>query len=73
MITLPPRDTARWTARRKALVAAAVTGGEISESAACARWDLSPEELSAWIRDFSRHGVDGLRTTRVQFYRNSES
>jgi hypothetical protein len=33
---------------------------------------LSVEELRAWERDFERHGLYGLRATRVQIYRLGE-
>jgi transposase-like protein len=58
---LPSADTRRWVARRKALVVKGVHAGLISAEDACARYDLSPEELRAWQRQFSRYGLPGLR------------
>lgn len=69
---LPPPDTKRWVARRKASVVAAVCGGALSVQEACRRYRLSLEEFLAWQRAIERHGVPGLRTTRLQLYRDAE-
>lgn len=62
---LPPPGTLRWVPRRKAKVVAALDGGLISEGEACARYALSGEEIGAWRSAFSRHGMRGLRVTRL--------
>lgn len=69
MEDLPPADTARWVMRRKAEVVAAVRGRLLTVEQACARWNLSEEEFASWQRLIDRHGVRGLRATRVQQYR----
>jgi len=66
---LPPTNTKRWVIRRKAEVVAAVRGGLISLEEACARYTLTVEEFLAWQRAIERHGLPGLRATRVQHYR----
>ena len=66
---LPPPDTKRWVVRRKAVVVAAVRSGAISLIDACRRYHLSVEEFLAWQRSIDRHGLAGLRTTRIQRYR----
>ncbi|MCP1334923.1 CtrA inhibitor SciP [Futiania mangrovi] len=66
---LPPRDTKRWVIRRKAEVVAAVRGGLLTLEEACDRYTLSVEEFEAWQRAIDRHGLAGLRTTRLQRYR----
>lgn len=66
---LPPPDTRRWVVRRKATVVAAVRGGLISLEEACKRYRLSVEEFLSWQRMIERHGVQGLRVTRIQEYR----
>ncbi len=66
---LPPTDTVRWVTSRKAVVVSAVRQGLLSEAEACARYNLSEEEFSGWGRMIDRHGVKGLRTTRIQQYR----
>jgi len=58
---LPPRTLKRWIARRKAEIVAAVEGGLLSESEACAGYNISPEEFSAWLGAYDRDGVPGLR------------
>ena len=55
---LPPSGTRRWVIRRKAEVVAAVRGGL-----------LSLEEFLAWQSSINEHGLAGLRTTRIQQYR----
>ena len=66
---LPPRDTKRWVIRRKAEVVAAVRGGLLTIEEACKRYTLSVEEFEAWQRAIDKHGLAGLRTTRLQRYR----
>lgn len=66
---LPPEHTTRWVIRRKAEVVAAVRGGLLSLEEACARYRLTVEEFVSWQRAIDRHGLSGLRATRVQDYR----
>lgn len=66
---LPAPDTKRWVIRRKAEVVAAVRGGLLSLEEACNRYTLTVEEFLAWQKAIDRHGLAGLRTTRVQQYR----
>jgi Protein of unknown function (DUF1153) len=70
-IDLPPPDTKRWVARRKAVVVSAVRSGAISLEEVCRRYDLSVEEFLAWQRAIDTHGVAGLRVTRLQIYRDT--
>ncbi len=67
---LPPRNTKRWVIRRKAEVVAAVRGGLLSLDEACDSYNLSIEEFLSWQRAIEKHGVRGLRATRVQEYRD---
>ncbi len=67
---LPPRSTARWVISRKAEIVAAVRAGTISLEDACQRYALSAEEFLCWQRLIDKHGLRGLRTTRVKDYRN---
>ena len=66
---LPPENTQRWVIRRKAEVVAAVHGGLLSLDEACTRYSLTSEEFLGWQRSIERHGLAGLRTTRLQQYR----
>jgi hypothetical protein len=70
---LPPPNTKRWVVRRKAAVVAAVRGGSITIEEACRYYNLSEEEFLSWERSFDRHGLAGLRATRVQQYRAPRS
>ncbi|MSP49103.1 MAG: DUF1153 domain-containing protein [Alphaproteobacteria bacterium] len=67
---LPPADTRRWVARRKAQVVAAVNVGVLTLEDACRRYDLSVEEFQAWEQALTKHGLRGLRTTRIAAYRS---
>ena len=68
--TLPPSNTSRWVARRKAEVVAAVNGGLLTVDEACGRYALSAEEFAGWQRAVDRSGMHGLRVTRIQHYRS---
>jgi hypothetical protein len=71
LLDLPAPDTKRWVVRRKAIVVAAVRNGSLSLQEACRRYKLSVEEFLAWQRAIDRHGVPGLRVTRLQVYRDT--
>ncbi|TVR82780.1 MAG: DUF1153 domain-containing protein [Rhodospirillales bacterium] len=58
---LPPADTGRWVARRKAQVVAAVAGGLITLDEACRRYALSAEEFLSWQKGLADDGLAGLR------------
>ena len=66
---LPRPDTKRWVIRRKAEVVAAVRGGLLSLEEACERYTLTVEEYLGWQHAIEKHGLAGLRTTRIQEYR----
>jgi hypothetical protein len=68
---VPPAETQRWFARRKAAVVSAVRDGRISLEEACRRYQLSAEEFLAWQRAIETHGVGALRVTRLQIYRDA--
>jgi len=68
---LPPANTRRWVARRKAAVVAAVESGKITLEEACRRYQLTEEEFRSSQRAYQNHGLAGLRATRVQQYRPS--
>lgn len=69
MEDLPPRTTRRWVMRRKAEVVAAVNGGLLTLDEVLERYSLSLEEFAGWQRSLDRSGMDGLRVTRLQEYR----
>ncbi len=66
---LPPVNTKRWVARRKATVVAAVDNGLIGPEEACEMYRLSDEELDTWRAAVRRHGAAALRVTAIQKYR----
>lgn len=66
---LPPASTRRWVVRRKAEVVAAVNGGLLSIDDVLERYGLTLEEFASWQRAVDRSGMQGLRVTRIQHYR----
>ena len=66
---LPPANTKRWVARRKATVVAAVDHGLIEADEACTMYQLSAEELEIWRSAVREHGAAALRVTALQKYR----
>ena len=66
---LPSGRHLRWVARRKAQVVTAIDGGLLTASEACARYNLSLEELRAWQSIYGEEGVPGLRQREVQAHR----
>ncbi len=66
---LPPVDTRRWVASRKAAVIKAVLAGLISREEALARYSLSEEEYESWQKAVSEHGIEALKATTLQRYR----
>ena len=69
LANLPPAHTKRWVVRRKAAVVEAVNAGLISLEEACRRYTLSVEEFLSWEKAMDKHGLRGLRVTRLQEYR----
>ena len=63
-IPLPPADTRRWVAQRKAQVVEAIQSGQLTLDEAWRRYRLSVEEFGAWKRALFRAGVQGLHVAR---------
>lgn len=68
---LPPTNTGRWVPRRKAQLVSAITGGLISFEEASARYRLSLEELTEWMRWEALFGLKGLQTGKLQYYKTA--
>ena len=67
---LPSPKTKRWVIRRKAEVVAAVNGGLMTIEEVLERYGLTLEEFASWQRAVDRSGMQGLRVTRIQHYRD---
>lgn len=67
---LPSPQTRRWVVRRKAEVVSAVNGGLLSVDDVLERYGLTLEEFASWQRAVDRSGMQGLRVTRIQHYRD---
>ena len=68
---LPPPETRRWVASRKAAVVRAVVHGLITREEAQTRYALSAEEFAEWERAVEAHGEAGLKVTALQRLRQS--
>jgi hypothetical protein len=66
---LPPPETRRWVASRKAVVVRAVVYGLIPKAEALERYALSEEEFDLWRQAIEKHGDKALRVTTLQRYR----
>jgi len=66
---LPPPTTRRWVASRKAIVVQAVAHGLIAREEALDRYSLSDEEFDSWRNAVATHGIDALKVTALQKYR----
>ncbi|MFC3061372.1 CtrA inhibitor SciP [Paenirhodobacter populi] len=66
---LPARDTRRWVASRKAVVVQAVTHGLVSRDEVLERYGISEEEFELWTEAVRKHGVQGLKVTAIQKFR----
>lgn len=63
---LPPEDTRRWVASRKARVVQAVTAGLIPLAEALERYGLSEEEFALWRAAVEAHGEAALKVTAIR-------
>ena len=68
--TLPSPNTRRWVKSRKFQVVNAIRTGRLTREDAQTLYRISAEEMSSWMMLVDNFGVMGLRTTRVQDYRN---
>ena len=66
---LPPADTRRWVASRKAVVVRAVVHGLIPMAEALERYGLSEEEFILWRDAVEHHGEHALKVTAIQKWR----
>lgn len=66
---LPPAETRRWVASRKARVVRAVAYGLLPLKEALERYQLSEEEFAIWRDAVERHGEKALKVTAIQKYR----
>jgi len=66
---LPPENTRRWVASRKARVVQAVAYGLLPLTEALERYALSEEEFELWRAAVTKYGENGLKVTAIQRYR----
>lgn len=65
-VDLPPSDTKRWVANRKAIVVRAVRGGLISLEEALNRYGMKEREFLIWEQGLKDDGQVGLKVTHYQ-------
>ena len=68
---LPPRDTCRWVASRKAAVVRGVLHGLLTQAEALKTYGISEEEFGSWVAAVADHGEDALKATALKKYRQS--
>lgn len=66
---LPPANTRRWVASRKAAVVRGVIYGLITQSEALRRYEISEEEFRSWVSAVADYGEDALKATALKRYR----
>ncbi|WP_187430047.1 hypothetical protein ROLI_023300 [Roseobacter fucihabitans] len=66
---LPPDNTRRWVASRKAAVVRGVAYGLITQSDALKKYQISEDEFHEWVKAVSEHGENALKATALQKYR----
>ena len=64
-----PSNNTRWVASRKETVVNAVVHGLITKEEALRRYGLSDEEFDSWARAMQVHGLDALKITAIQRFR----
>jgi Protein of unknown function (DUF1153) len=66
---LPPANTRRWVASRKAAVVRGVLYGLMLQSEALKIYGLSEEEFNGWVAAIADHGEEALKATALKKYR----
>ena len=66
---LPPPETRRWVASRKAMVVKAVACGLIPVAEALDRYGISEEEFGLWRAAIESYGETALKVTTIQKFR----
>jgi len=69
---LPPENTRRWVASRKAAVVRAVNAELLTRKQAKELYGLSEEELNEWASAVSTHGESALKVTSLQRFRHTD-
>lgn len=64
-------NATRWMPSRKAELVSFIDRGVLTFAEAQRQHDLSSEELAEWRTSLAAHGVPGLRTTRLQIYKQT--
>ncbi|MGY3436554.1 MULTISPECIES: CtrA inhibitor SciP [unclassified Marinovum] len=66
---LPPAQTRRWVASRKAAVVRGVVYGLITQEEAQKKYSISADEFREWVTAVSQFGEEALKATTLQRYR----
>ncbi len=66
---MPPANTRRWVASRKAAVVRGVISGLLPLAEALETYGLSEAEFEEWRLAVERHGIAALKATTLQKYR----
>ncbi len=66
---LPSENTRRWVASRKAAVVKAVLAGLVTRDDALKMYYISEDEFESWENAVKDHGINALKATALQRYR----
>ena len=66
---MPPPNTRRWVASRKAAVVKGVAHGLLTLKEALETYNLSEEEFEEWQSAVEKHGEAALKATALKKYR----
>ncbi len=66
---LPPAETRRWVASRKAAVVRGVVYGLVTQEEVQEMYTLSTEEFLEWVSAVANHGEEALKATALQKFR----
>jgi hypothetical protein len=67
---LPPANTRRWVASRKAAVVKGVFYGLLPLKEALETYEISEEEFAEWRHAVETHGESALKATAIKKYRH---
>lgn len=59
----------KWVASRKARLIRAIEDGETTDMDAYIMYGITGPELAEWRRLYETHGLKGLRSTKINKYR----
>ena len=63
---LPPPNTTRWTANKKAIMVRAVVNDLVTLDEVLERYSMTEREFKFWVEGLAKYGKTGLKITYFQ-------